>query len=262
MSDAVSDGGALFAGHVMHMRLIPARHQFRYRVFSLLLDVDRITDTLSGLRLLSHNRFGLMSFRDKDHGARDGSPLRNWAEAQLATKGLPKPARIELLCFPRMLGYGFSPLSVFYCYDENDAFYAVIYEVKNTFGGQEAYVLNAGTSDGGQFYQQQDKRFFVSPFIGLDQRYRFTIAPPGEKLRLRIKQAGPEGETLIATQTGTARALNDAQLARLFITHPLMSLKVMASIHWHAFRLFLKRVPFHRYSAQSAEFKGETLRQG
>ncbi len=250
--------GALYVGHVMHMRLIPARHQFRYRVFSLLLDVDRIGATLSGLSLLAHNRFGLMGFHNADHGPRDGGPLRPWVEAKLAQQGLAKPARIELLSFPRILGIGFSPLSVYYCYDSSGAFYAVIYEVKNTFGGQEAYVMGTGPEGGGQYCQEEDKRFFVSPFIGLDQRYRFTLAPPGDKLRLRIKQAGPEGETLIATQTGEARALCDRQLATLFATHPLMSIKVLAAIHWHALRLFLKHVPFHRYSAQRPEFKGET----
>ena len=258
----MTGGGALYEGHVMHLRLIPARHQFRYRVFSLLLDVDRIAETLRPLRLLRFNRFGLMSFHTRDHGARDGSDLRKWVERKLATKHMQKPARISLLCFPRMFGFGFSPLSVFYCFDVNDRFYAVIYEVKNTFGGQDAYVLDAGSEDGGQFYQQQNKRFFVSPFIGLDQRYRFTLAPPDDRLRLRIKQSGPEGETLIATQTGQEVALNDGALFRLFATHPLMSFKVVAAIHFEAFRLFLKRVPFHRYSAQSAENKGEIAGAG
>ncbi len=243
----------------MHLRLRPACHQFRYRVFSLLLDVDRISETLRPLRFLSHNRFGLMSFRDSDHGQRDGSPLRPWVERKLASKGLSAPARISLLCFPRMLGIGFSPLSVYYCFDAADQFYAVIYEVKNTFGGQETYVLNTGTQDGGQFYQQEDKRFFVSPFIGMEQRYRFTLAPPDQRLHLRIKQAGPEGETLIATQTGTARDLSDRQLLRHFVTYPLMSLKVIAGIHWEALRLFLKKVPFHRYSLQDSSFKGEAI---
>lgn len=243
----------------MHLRLRPARHQFSYRVFSLLLDVDRISETLKPLRFLSHNRFGLMSFRDGDHGSRDGAPLRPWVERKLADNGLQKPSRISLLCFPRMLGIGFSPLSVYYCFDAEGQFYAVIYEVKNTFGGQETYVLKTGPQDGAQFYQQQAKRFFVSPFIGMDQRYRFTLAPPDERLHLRIKQAGPEGETLIATQTGTAKQLNDKQLLKHFATYPLMSLKVILGIHWEALRLFLKKVPFHRYSLQDPSFKGETV---
>lgn len=253
----MTDGGALYVGHVMHMRLIPARHKFRYRVFSLLLDVDSIAETLNPLRLLNHNRFGVLSFRDADHGARDGTSLRIWAEELLARKGLEKPARIQLLSFPRILGIGFSPLSVYYCYDAFGAFYAVIYEVKNTFGGQRAYVLPVREAEGGQFCQEQDKTMFVSPFIEMEQRYRFTLAPPAETLRLRIKQSGPDGETLIATQTGTARPLSDGQIARLLVTHPLMTLKVIAGIHLEALRLFLKRVPFHRFSQQRSEHKGE-----
>jgi DUF1365 family protein len=232
----------LYTGHVMHMRLIPKRHQFRYGVFSLLLDLDRMEEAARQLRFFRIARFGILSFVNKDHGARDGSALRPWVEEHLARKGLSRPARIDLHCFPRLWGFVFNPLSVYYCYDDTDALYATVYEVKNTFGGQEVYALPV--VGGGAARQIQQKAFWVSPFIGMDQTYRFTAHPPGARIALRIKQAGPEGETLIATHTATGGPATDAAIAKAILRHPLMTLRVVAGIHWEALRLFLKGVPF------------------
>ncbi|MEM6422006.1 MAG: DUF1365 domain-containing protein, partial [Pseudomonadota bacterium] len=124
----------LYVGHVMHRRLTPFAHQFRYRVFSLLLDIDRLEETCAGLRLLALDRFALLAFHRRDHGPRDGSALRPWVEARLATEDIAPPARIWLLSFPRILGYVFNPLSVYFCEDAGGRLTAVVYEVKNTFG--------------------------------------------------------------------------------------------------------------------------------
>jgi hypothetical protein len=230
----------------MHMRLIPRRHRFRYRVFSILLDIDRLDETLGASRVMRRNRFGILSFHDRDHGPRDGGALRPWVDAELARAGLPRPERVELLCFPRMWGYVFNPLSIYYCLDGEGNLTAVLYEVKNTFGDQIAYALPVGAASGGAFRHSQAKEMYVSPFIGMDQTYRFDIAPPDARLALRIRQAGPEGETLIATQTGDARPFTDAGLLGAALSHPLMTFKVMAAIHWEALRLWLKRVPLAR----------------
>ncbi|MEM8869831.1 MAG: DUF1365 domain-containing protein [Pseudomonadota bacterium] len=240
--------GRLFRGHVMHMRLQPRRHQFRYRVFSLLLDIDQLHHTLRGLRLLRLDRFGLFSIHIKDHGPRDGSPLRPWVDAQLAKADQPRAARVEMLSFPRMLGYGFNPLTVYYCYDAGERLTSLIYEVKNTFGDQVAYTLRAGDQTGGAYRQTQVKQMYVSPFIGMDQVYRFAHNAPEDRLALRIRQAGPEGETLIATHTAQGRPLTDRALAHAFLAYPMMTFSVIALIHWNALRLALKRVRYHSYS--------------
>lgn len=234
----------LFVGHVMHLRLRPRKHQFRYRVFCCWLDIDRLEETASSRRLFALDRFGLFGFNRRDHGPRDGEPLRPWVEALLAETGLEPPARIMLLSFPRVLGYVFNPLSVYYCYDAEDRLTALVYEVKNTFGDQHAYALPAGPAEGGAHRQQQGKELFVSPFIDMAQRYHFVAAPPGDRLALRIKENDAEGELLIATWNGAAEPLTDTRLARRFVTHPLMTLGVIAAIHWQALRLFLKGVRF------------------
>ena len=237
----------LYAGHVMHMRLTPFAHRFRYRVFSLLLDVDRLEETAAGLRLLALDRFALLAFHRRDHGARDGSDLRPWVEARLAEAGRPRPARILVLGFPRILGYAFNPLSVYFCEDDEGRLETVLYEVKNTFGDQHAYVLAAEPDADGTIRHGHDKGFFVSPFIGMDQRYAFTLRPPGERLAIRIRQRDADGPWLIATQSGTRRPLTDGALLRQWLAHPLMTLKVILAIHWQALRLWLRGARFHRY---------------
>lgn len=241
---------ALYEGTVMHMRLQPFAHQFRYRVVSALLDVDRLAETARGLRLFSVDRFNVVAFHNRDHGPRDGGPLRPWVEARLAEAGRPRPARIMLLSIPRLLGYAFNPLSVYWCYDAEGRLDSVIYEVKNTFGDQHPYVLTAWSDADGAVRHDQVKEFFVSPFIGMDQTYSFTLRPPGDRLAIRIKQADARGDYLIATQNGTARPMTEAALAGLMWRMPLTTFKVIAAIHWQALRLWLKGAKFLGYPGE------------
>jgi DUF1365 family protein len=158
-----------------------------------------------------------------------------------------------MLAFPRVWGYVFNPLTVYYGFDAEGALAALLYEVKNTFGEQVAYALPAGPAQAGLHAQRQEKALSVSPFIGMDQTYRFAVRVPDERLSLRIRQAGPEGETLIATLNGRARPFTDAGLLRVLAGHPLMSLKVTAAIHWQALRLYAKGLrPAARAEARGA----------
>lgn len=234
----------LFVGDVMHLRVRPKRHQFRYRVFCLWLDTDRLEETCRPLRRLGCDARALMSFHHADHGPRDGGPLRPWVTALLAAEGRPAPARIMLLCFPRVLGYVFNPLSVYYCYDANDQLTEIIYEVKNTFGDQHPYVARVEFDADGCARHAQDKEFFVSPFIDMEKTYAFTIRPPADKLALKIRESDADGAYLFATWNGEAEKLTDKALRRRFWTHPLLTIGVVFGIHWQALRLFLKGVRF------------------
>jgi DUF1365 family protein len=242
--DPLAAGGMIYDGEVMHLRLSPRRHGFRYRVWTMLLDIDRIDEVAAGLRLMRRNRFAPVAFHDRDHGPRDGSSLRAWVEGKLAAAGRPAPAQIALLSMPRLLGAAFNPLSVFYCRDAAGRLESVIYEVKNTFGDQHAYVLAAGMADDGMTRQRHAKQFFVSPFMDMDQTYRFDLSDPGARIALRIRQGAGAETRLIAAQCGAARPLTDATLARLLAGRPLHAAKVVAGIHWEALRLWLKGVPF------------------
>ena len=132
----------LYVGEVMHRRSRPKAYEFVYRVFNIVVDIDKLRDDALGRRLFSYNRFNLFSFYDRDHGARDGSTLRPWVEKHLADAGLSHAAaHIRLLCMPRVLGYVFDPISIYYCSDPEGNLAAVLYEVKNTFGDQHGYLF-------------------------------------------------------------------------------------------------------------------------
>ncbi len=260
--DSTKPGSALYFGRVMHKRLRPFVHRFDYRVFSLWLDIDAIGTLSRRLRLFSHNRFNVFSVFDKDHGPRDGRPLRPYVEATLADAGIDlEGGTIHLLCFPRVLGYVFNPLSIYFCRHSDGRLRAILYEVSNTFGDRHSYLLpvDPARGTGDPITQACDKVLYVSPFIGMRSLYRFRVKEPAERLSILIRQSVPEGEQLLATLTGKRSALRDRDLARAFVTHPLMTIKVMGAIHWQALWLWLKGATFHRRPRPPAEPVSSTL---
>ncbi|MCP8883298.1 DUF1365 domain-containing protein [Devosia sp. XJ19-1] len=232
----MSFNSAIYVGQVVHQRHRPKKHALRYRVFSLLLDLDELP-RLDQLKWFGHNRQALFSFRDSDHG--DGLPLRYWVARQLAAEGLPAPGRIRLLCYPRILGYVFNPLTVWFCDDVEGVPLATIYEVHNTFGERHTYVLPAAAPE-----QAADKAFHVSPFIDMDCRYEFRLTQPDDRVRIAINETENGEPLLYAAFTGQRRPFTDAALFRLFLTHPLMTVKVTGAIHWEALKLWLKGVRY------------------
>jgi DUF1365 family protein len=234
---------ALYFGEVMHARLKPMGHRFTYRVMSLLIDLDRLDAADRQSPLFGVNRAALYSFSETDHGNRDGTPLRAYAQRRAMEHGIDLTGgRVLLLCYPRLLGYTFNPLSVYFCYRADGGLALVIYEVRNTFGDIHAYVLPVKpdeVSDAG-VRQQQDKLFCVSPFIEMAMRYHFRVTPPGDSVKLRILETDRDGPLLAATFNGRRRALNTVELLRSFLALPLVTLKIIAAIHWEALRLWLK----------------------
>lgn len=235
---------ALYVGEVRHRRDSPLRHAFRYRVLSLLIDLDELAMLGDRFRLLGINRRGLFSFHERDHGDGSGRSLRAWAEARLARHGLAA-SRIELMCFPRMFGHVFNPLSIFVCRDAADRPVALIHAVCNTFGERHAYVLPVAAPEGRVHDQTCEKDFYVSPFIAARGHYSFRILPPGERFAIRIAVACGE-DRMIALQTGRREPLSDRNLAKRLVTHPLMTFKVVLAIWWEAMRLVLKGAPRYR----------------
>lgn len=242
-----SAAGTLYRGKVMHQRLHPFGHRFSYSVFSLLVDVDQLV-ALAGLtRMLAVNRAGILSFHERDHVEEDGETLRQFADRLLARSGLEKPAaRILLLAYPRMFGYVFNPLSTYFAYDDEDRLVAIIYAVRNTFGERHSYVapVLAGDMNDAGIRQTRTKVFHVSPFMDMGLRYHFHILPPGRTVRLRIHETAGKEPVMAATFNGDAAPLTDGMLARCLIRFPFMTMKVMAGIHWEAFKLWLKGARF------------------
>jgi uncharacterized protein len=242
-TDAPAEAAALYVGDVMHARLKPIGHRFSYRVMSLLIDLDRLADADRLSPLFGVNRPALYSFHEADHGKRDGSSLRAYAQYSAAERGVDLTGgRVLLLCYPRLLGYAFNPLSVYFCYRASGELALLIYEVRNTFGDIHPYVLpvtSGEISDAG-VRQQQDKLFHVSPFIEMAMRYHFRVLPPGERVQLRILETDREGPLLAATFNGSRRGLNTKGLLGAFFALPLVTMKIMAAIHWEALRLWLK----------------------
>lgn len=241
--DTEDAAAALYFGKVMHARLKPMGHRFNYRVMSLLIDLDRLDAADRQCSLFGVNRAALYSFNEADHGERDGSSLRAYAQRRAAEHGIDLTGgRVLLLCYPRLLGYTFNPLSVYFCHRAEGGLALMIYEVRNTFGDIHAYVLPVKPtqiSDAG-IRQQHDKLFYVSPFIDMAMRYYFRVMPPAEGVKLRILETDRTGPLLAATFNGRRRALTTPALLWSVFSLPLVTLKITAAIHWEALRLWLK----------------------
>ncbi len=212
--DGAWDAAALYFGEVTHARLKPLGHRFSYRVMSLLIDLDRLDAADRQSPLFGVNRAALYSFREADHGERDGSSLRTYAQRCATQHDIDLTAgRVWLLCYPRLLGYTFNPLSVYFCHRADGTLALMIYEVRNTFGEIHPYVLpvRPGDISAAGLRQQQDKLFYVSPFVGM-------------------------------AFSGHRRTLTTSALLRAFISLPLVTLKIVAAIHWEAVRLWLKGI--------------------
>jgi DUF1365 family protein len=240
-----NDGSAaaLYFGEVMHARLKPMGHRFSYRVMSLLIDLDRLGDADRQSPLFGVNRAALYSFNEADHGDRDGSSLRAYAQRCAAERGIDLTGgRVLLLCYPRLLGYTFNPLSVYFCYRADGGLALLIYEVRNTFGDIHSYALAVKPDEVSVagVRQQQDKLFYVSPFIEMAMRYHFRVSPPANDVKLRILETDRGGPLLAATFHGRRHALTTAALLRAFFALPLVTFKIVAAIHWEALRLWLK----------------------
>lgn len=239
----MNSGSAIYVGAVMHRRLVPKVHRFRYRGFWLLLDLGEL-DRLPAL--LSHNRFNLFSLHDRDHGDGSTAPLADQIARKLRGAGIAwSGGSIQLLCMPRSLGHCFNPLSIFFCNNSDGSAAAIVYQVHNTFGERHSYVLPARGA--GRLFQACDKAFYVSPFMDMDLRYEFAVSQPRDRLgvAIRLRQ---KGETvLVAALAGERRALGNGALLRLALAMPGQTITTVAAIHWQALRLWFKGLRIRRH---------------
>ena len=234
---------SFYVGPVMHARMKPVYHRFSYRVFSTLVDLAKL-DTVNRLSpFLSVNRFNLLSFNEHDHGACDGTSLLTYAKTLFQSAGVDLTnGKILLLCYPRVLGYVFNPLSVYFGYAPNGELKGVLYEVRNTFGQMHTYVepVEEGMLTPAGLRQERAKRFYVSPFNPVMMTYFFRVKPPDPSVAVRILVKDEEGPVLAASFHGDMRPLTTQNLLWLSLTMPLLTLKIMIGIHIEAFWLWIK----------------------
>jgi DUF1365 family protein len=242
----------LYAGRVAHIRHTPFRHRFDYRIWMLRADLDSLDEIDKKSVLFSHNKPGLISIQDKDHGFRDGRPLRAFVEAALARQNLQEyGAKIDFITTPRLLGYAFNPISFYFCQNEAGTLGAVLHQVKNTFGDQIGYLMPV-TGDG-PIRQTAPKRMHVSPFFDMQGGYRFALTPPDENFTVSIQYGAAGQKRMTATMILKARPFSDAAILRQLAKTPLTQFKIIAAIHWQALKLYLRGAVFHGVPDQKHE---------
>jgi DUF1365 family protein len=256
----------LYQCQVWHQRLAPKRYALRHALFMCYIDLDEL-DALHGkLRLFSRNRWNLYSYRDEDHlreANTAGRPLKRRLEAYLSTQGVEigADAHIRLLTLPRILGYVFNPISIYFCFKRAAGTpLCAIAEVGNTFGEQKMYLLRAAsTADESLFTLRIPKHYYVSPFSSLTLQFDFRLRNPDALLDIRIDDYDGERRILRSALKGQRQALRDARLLWYTLLYPLLTLKIIGAIHWHALRLWLLGVPWHR-KADHPQLQQQVLR--
>ena len=235
---------SIYNGQVIHKRFKPKVHSFKYSVFSLLIDLSELELLDKKVNFFSYNKFNWISFYDKDHGERDGSSLIDWVNKNLKKNNITsEKIKIKILCYPRIFGFVFNPLSVFYVYNSNNNLISILYEVKNTFGEQHTYIFRV-EKDGNLIQNNCTKKFHVSPFIKMNCNYFFRLLKPGNKISVIIDQYENEDKILYASQDGIRTDFNTKYLIKSFLNHPLMTFKIIIAIHYEAFKLWSKGIKF------------------
>jgi uncharacterized protein len=249
MSNVPTPG--LFRGRTVHARFGAVTHTLAYDIFQLLVDVDNVERSFAGLKWLKYNRFAPLAFYDRDHGDRSGASLRAWVETRLAEAKVDiDGGPIRLLTFPRVLGFVFNPISVFFAYTRNGDLKGVIYEVNNTFGETHSYVAPACNE--AIEHHQAAKVFHVSPFFDVSGRYAFTLRAPQDSISLVIDKYKDKIRDHVATLKARRLPLTDSALARAFFTIPLLTLKVVGAIYFEALKLLFKGARYHDKPAPPA----------
>ena len=232
----------LFYCHVVHKRFIPFQNNFKYSVLSLYLDYDELKLIDKKVSIFSYNKFNLFSFYDCDHGYRNAKSLKEYVVDILKENNIKfNELKIKILCFPRILGYVFNPLSIIFCFNKNNLI-SILYEVKNTSNEQHTYCFGGNENFEKSFFKHKCcKLFYVSPFINMQCLYQFCTSIPSEKIKIIIEQFNTENKKiLLASQIGKKICFTSKNLISYLFKNPLIPIKVIFTIHYQALKILFK----------------------
>ena len=232
----------LFNSTVLHKRLVPFKHHFKYSLLSFYIDYEELKFLDKKISFFSYNKFNFFSFYEKDHGYRDKRSLNKFVADILKKNSIKhKNINFKILCFPRILGYVFNPLSIIFCFNSKKLI-AILYEVKNTSGEKHTYCfVDKNTASKSEYKHNCKKKFYVSPFIEMKCYYRFSIKIPSNSLFVLINQYNSKNQKiLIASQIGKKISFTSATIIRYFLKNPLVTFKVILGIHYQAFKILFK----------------------
>jgi DUF1365 family protein len=243
----------LYKATVMHHRLAPKKHRFHYSVFMFYIDLDELELLKKKLFLLSHNRFNMFSFRDKEHlqlpiDAPDtGKSTKAHLLDYLKQNGMNEAVgKIMCLTNLNILGYNFNPVSFYYVFDTKQQPLCSVAEVSNTFREMKPYFLGKENLDQNTFHLNTTKYFYVSPFFDHDANFDFSLVVPDDKLHVRIDTFNKDERVFISTLSDTKKTLSNGRLFWYSIRFPFLTLRIMALIHWNALLIWLKKIPYHK----------------
>jgi uncharacterized protein len=241
----------------------PKSHRFHYNVFMFYINLDEIDNLVKKHWMLSKNKFNFFSFRDKEHlqlpidKPDTSKSTKVHLVDYLKQNGFNYVNQtIMLLTNLNILGYNFNPVSFYYVLDEHGAAECAVAEVGNTFGEIKPYFLGKETLTEKGFHLNTTKYFYVSPFIDHDTNFDFNLMVPKEKLNIRIDDYKEGERFFISTLTGSKKELSNLNLFIYSVRFPLLTLRIIGLIHWQAFRLWLKKLHFHKKA------ENEHLQQG
>ncbi len=236
----------LYETNIMHCRIRPRRHRFLHKIFMFYLNLDEIDSLSRQLHLISHNKANIYNFRDDDHFEVDGLGIKEKVFKFLKKNDvILEEGKIMLLTNLRTFGYVFNPVSFYFCFDKRGMPVCVVPEIGNTFGEIKPFFIGHGNFSNGQFLSQQKKYFYISPFVKADLPMDFELNVPSEHLDIKIDDFDEQGKFLYTVMSGKRRELTNGNLLLLTLKYPLITLKVIFLIHFHALRLWLKKVPFY-----------------
>ncbi|MEZ5939628.1 MAG: DUF1365 domain-containing protein [Hyphomonadaceae bacterium] len=246
---------SFFVGRTVHVREAPFQRRFQHRIAMIEVDVDRLAEASDACRWFGVDRRAAISLRTRDHG--DGGNLRAWAETRFQEAGVQLDGgALRLLTFPRVMGFGFSPISLWLESGPDGHLRGVLYEVHNTFGERHTYVSAASASDERAW---AEKSFFVSPFLARDGRYRFRLKPPGRDtggtLKLTIENIRDDGRVHVATLNARRKQASSRAALSWLVSMPMSGAGVWIAIHWQALMLLVRGA---RYREKPPQLKSRS----